>query len=93
MGRRRASCPLLLKAAAGGGGKGMRVVRSLDELPEALGAARREAPAAFGDDRLLVERYLERSRHIEVQVIADAHGNVAAPRRARVLASSAATRR
>jgi acetyl-CoA/propionyl-CoA carboxylase, biotin carboxylase, biotin carboxyl carrier protein len=68
--------PLLLKAAAGGGGKGMRVVRSLDALPEALGAARREALAAFGDDRLLVERYLERSRHIEVQVIADAHGSV-----------------
>ena len=67
-------CPLLLKAAAGGGGKGMRVVRSLDELPEAIGAARREAAAAFGDDRLLVERYLERARHIEVQLIADAHG-------------------
>ncbi|MBS1869218.1 MAG: biotin/lipoyl-binding protein [Actinobacteria bacterium] len=66
--------PLLLKAAAGGGGKGMRIVRSLDALPEALGAARREAAAAFGDDRLLVERYLERSRHIEVQLIADAHG-------------------
>jgi acetyl-CoA/propionyl-CoA carboxylase biotin carboxyl carrier protein len=68
--------PLLLKAAAGGGGKGMRVVRSLDELPEALGAARREARAAFGDDALLVERYLEHARHIEVQVIADAHGTV-----------------
>jgi acetyl-CoA/propionyl-CoA carboxylase biotin carboxyl carrier protein len=68
--------PLLLKAAAGGGGKGMRVVRALDALPEALAAARREAAAAFGDDRLLVERYLERSRHIEVQVIADAHGAV-----------------
>jgi acetyl-CoA/propionyl-CoA carboxylase biotin carboxyl carrier protein len=68
--------PLLLKAAAGGGGKGMRVVHALDELPEALGAARREAQAAFGDDRLLVERYVERSRHIEVQVIADAHGTV-----------------
>ncbi|HMJ04434.1 MAG TPA: biotin carboxylase N-terminal domain-containing protein [Conexibacter sp.] len=68
--------PVLLKAAAGGGGKGMRVVRSLDELPDALGAARREAQAAFGDDRLLVERYLERSRHIEVQLIADAHGTV-----------------
>ncbi len=68
--------PLLLKAAAGGGGKGMRVVHSLDGVPEAIGAARREAAAAFGDDRLLVERYLERSRHIEVQLIADAHGGV-----------------
>jgi acetyl-CoA/propionyl-CoA carboxylase biotin carboxyl carrier protein len=68
--------PLLLKAAAGGGGKGMRIVRSLDELDEALGAAGREAAAAFGDDRLLVERYVERARHIEVQVIGDAHGTV-----------------
>ncbi len=68
--------PLLLKAAAGGGGKGMRIVHRLDELEEAIGAARREAKAAFGDDALLVERFLERARHIEVQVIADAHGTV-----------------
>jgi 3-methylcrotonyl-CoA carboxylase alpha subunit len=68
--------PLLLKAAAGGGGKGMRVVRTRAELPDALAAARREARAAFGDDRLLVERYLERPRHIEVQVIGDQHGTV-----------------
>jgi acetyl-CoA/propionyl-CoA carboxylase, biotin carboxylase, biotin carboxyl carrier protein len=68
--------PLLVKAVAGGGGKGMRVVRSLDELPEALRAARGEAGAAFGDDRLLVERWIERARHIEVQVIADTHGTV-----------------
>jgi acetyl-CoA/propionyl-CoA carboxylase biotin carboxyl carrier protein len=71
-----AELPLLLKAAAGGGGKGMRVVEDLEVLPEAIGAARRQASGAFGDDRLLVERYLEGSRHIEVQVIADAHGTV-----------------
>ena len=68
--------PLLLKAAAGGGGKGMRIVRTHAELPEALGAARREASGAFGDDRLFVERYVERSRHLEVQLIADTHGTV-----------------
>jgi acetyl-CoA/propionyl-CoA carboxylase, biotin carboxylase, biotin carboxyl carrier protein len=68
--------PLLVKAAAGGGGKGMRVVHALGDLPEALGAARREAGAAFGDERVFVERYLPRARHIEVQVIADAHGAV-----------------
>lgn len=66
--------PLLLKAAAGGGGRGMRVVRSLDELPEAIAAARREAKAAFGVDDLLVERYLDRPRHIEIQIVADEHG-------------------
>ena len=68
--------PLLLKAAAGGGGKGMRIVRAQAELAEALGAARREAQGAFGDARLLVERYVERSRHLEVQLIADTHGTV-----------------
>ncbi len=67
--------PIMLKAAAGGGGKGMRIVRELDALPEAIAAARREAKGAFGDDRLLLERFVERSRHIEVQVIADLHGN------------------
>jgi 3-methylcrotonyl-CoA carboxylase alpha subunit len=68
-----AELPILLKAAAGGGGKGMRVVAELGELPAALAAARREALGAFGDDRLLVERYLDASRHIEVQVLADSH--------------------
>jgi 3-methylcrotonyl-CoA carboxylase alpha subunit len=68
--------PLLVKAVAGGGGKGMRVVQTLDEMPDALRAARSEARAAFGDDRLLVEQWVERPRHIEVQVIGDTHGNV-----------------
>jgi acetyl-CoA/propionyl-CoA carboxylase biotin carboxyl carrier protein len=68
--------PLLLKAAAGGGGKGMRVVKSLTDLSQAIAAARREAHSAFGDDRLIVERYVEHARHIEVQVIADDHGSV-----------------
>ncbi|MDR6173685.1 acetyl-CoA/propionyl-CoA carboxylase biotin carboxyl carrier protein [Nocardioides zeae] len=68
--------PVLVKAAAGGGGKGMRVVRSAAELPDALGAARREAVAAFGDDTLLVEKYVERGRHVEVQVLGDHHGAV-----------------
>jgi acetyl-CoA/propionyl-CoA carboxylase biotin carboxyl carrier protein len=68
--------PMLVKAAAGGGGKGMRIVRTPEELRPALEAARREAGSAFGDDALLVERYVERGRHVEVQVLADAHGHV-----------------
>ena len=68
--------PVMVKAVAGGGGKGMRLVRSAADLEEATAAARREAAAAFGDDRVLVERYVERSRHLEVQVLADRHGAV-----------------
>jgi len=67
--------PLLVKAAAGGGGRGMRLVASPDALPEALASARREAAAAFGDDRLFVERAIVGARHVEVQVLADAHGH------------------
>ncbi|MHB1717163.1 MAG: ATP-binding protein, partial [Acidimicrobiales bacterium] len=68
--------PLLVKAAAGGGGKGMRVVNSADELAEAVAAARREAAAGFGDDRVFLERYVARSRHVEIQVLGDAHGTL-----------------
>jgi 3-methylcrotonyl-CoA carboxylase alpha subunit len=68
--------PVLIKPSAGGGGKGMRVVTSRAELPDALAAARRTAVAAFGDGTLLVERYVPAPRHIEIQVLADAHGNV-----------------
>jgi acetyl-CoA carboxylase biotin carboxylase subunit len=68
--------PLLVKASAGGGGKGMRVVRAADDLAAALAAGHREALAAFGDDTLLVERYVERPRHVEIQIFADAHGRV-----------------
>ena len=70
----RIGFPLLVKAVAGGGGKGMRVARSSAELPAALPAARGEAMRAFGDGRLLLERFIEAPRHVEVQVIADRHG-------------------
>ena len=73
---RRGHFPVLVKAASGGGGKGMRIVRDPADLDGALAAARREAASAFGDDTLLVERYVERGRHVEVQVLADSHGNV-----------------
>src|ERR1700712_5002123 len=68
--------PVLLKPSAGGGGKGMRVVRNEDELFEAITGARREARSSFGDDTLFVERYIGNSRHIEVQVLGDGQGNV-----------------
>ena len=67
--------PVLIKASSGGGGKGMRVVTSADAFEDALTSCKREAASSFGDDRVLVEKYLSRPRHIEVQVFADAHGN------------------
>jgi propionyl-CoA carboxylase alpha chain len=72
----RIGYPLLVKASAGGGGKGMRIVRSRAELESAMASARREAGGAFGDDTVFLERYIERARHIEVQVLGDSFGTV-----------------
>jgi len=68
--------PILLKPAAGGGGKGMRIVHSPDEMANALAASRQETQKAFNDTRIFVERYIENPRHIEIQILADSHGNV-----------------
>ena len=68
--------PILLKASAGGGGKGMRVVRDASELSAALDSARREAKNAFGDDAVYVEKYIDGPRHVEIQILADQHGTV-----------------
>ncbi|WP_328669245.1 acetyl/propionyl/methylcrotonyl-CoA carboxylase subunit alpha [Streptomyces sp. NBC_00328] len=73
---REIGVPVLLKPSAGGGGKGMRLVRDIGVLADEIAAARREARASFGDDTLLVERWVDRPRHIEIQVLADGHGNV-----------------
>ncbi|WP_395111460.1 acetyl/propionyl/methylcrotonyl-CoA carboxylase subunit alpha [Actinomadura sp. SCN-SB] len=71
-----ADLPILVKASAGGGGRGMRIVRALAELPGAVASARREARSAFGDPSVFCEPLLERARHVEVQILADAHGTV-----------------
>jgi 3-methylcrotonyl-CoA carboxylase alpha subunit len=68
--------PVLVKASAGGGGRGMRIVHSASELAAAVVSAKREAKAAFGDDRVLIEKFVENPRHIEVQIIGDSHGNL-----------------
>jgi 3-methylcrotonyl-CoA carboxylase alpha subunit len=68
--------PVLIKASAGGGGRGMRIVSSAGELAGAITSAKREAKAAFGDDRLLIEKFVQNPRHIEVQIIGDSHGNL-----------------
>jgi len=84
--------PLLVKAAAGGGGRGMRVVESPDALSDALGSARDEAAASFGNGALLLEKLIAPARHVEVQILADAHGQSSTSASATV-ASSAGTRR
>jgi propionyl-CoA carboxylase alpha chain len=68
--------PILIKAAAGGGGKGMRIVKKESELKDSIISAKREALSGFGDDRIFIERYVEKSRHIEIQILGDEHGNV-----------------
>jgi len=68
--------PLLIKAAAGGGGKGMRIVNSKKDLKDSIASAQREAKSGFGDDRVFIERYVEKSRHIEIQILGDSFGNV-----------------
>lgn len=73
---KRIGYPVLIKAAAGGGGRGMKVANTAEQLSEALSTARAEARAAFGDDSVYIEKYLSRPRHIEIQIIADSHGNV-----------------
>jgi 3-methylcrotonyl-CoA carboxylase alpha subunit len=72
----RIGFPVLVKASAGGGGRGMRVVNSATELSAAIVSAKREAKAAFGDDRMLIEKYVQKPRHIEVQIVGDSHGNL-----------------
>ena len=73
---RRTGFPLMIKAASGGGGKGMRIVRAEKDFADALASAQREAASAFGDTRVILERYVEHPRHIEFQVFGDTHGNV-----------------
>jgi acetyl/propionyl-CoA carboxylase alpha subunit len=73
----RVGFPVLLKPSAGGGGKGMRIVRQASELEAAIAGSKREAQSSFGDDTLLVEKYVERPRHIEIQILGDQHGNLA----------------
>ena len=68
--------PILIKAAAGGGGKGMRIVKKESELKDSIISAKREALSGFGDERIFIERYVEKSRHIEIQILCDEHGNV-----------------
>ena len=68
--------PVMVKASAGGGGKGMRVIESADDLPDGMRAAMSEAQTAFGDSRVFIEKFVVQPRHIEIQLLADQHGNI-----------------
>ncbi|MGY8926943.1 MAG: ATP-binding protein, partial [Flavobacteriales bacterium] len=72
----RIGFPVMLKAAAGGGGRGMRVIRNVDEVSKAFNEAKNEALRAFGNDTMFIEKYVENPKHIEVQIMADEHGNI-----------------
>ncbi len=84
----RVGFPLIIKASAGGGGKGMQVVHSADDVPAAVESAQRLARTAFGDDRLLLERYFPKARHVEVQMFADSHGQIVSLVRPRLLGAA-----
>ena len=86
----RIGYPVLLKASAGGGGKGMRIVEQSADFKAALASCKREAISSFGDDKVLVEKYLTRPRHIEIQVFADTPGQLRLPVRARLLGAAPA---
>src|SRR5205807_3750250 len=73
---RKIGYPVMIKASAGGGGKGMRIAHNEAELRDGFSGAQHEAKASFGDDRVFLEKYIEEPRHIEIQVLGDAHGNI-----------------
>ena len=85
--------PVMIKASAGGGGKGLRVAWNDDECREGFERCRNEAKNSFGDDRVFIEKFIEEPRHIEIQVLGDAHGNVRSTSASANARSSVATRR
>ena len=84
--------PIIIKASLGGGGRGMRIVNDLDEVSEAFNRAKSEAKAAFGNDEVYVEKYINRPKHIEVQIIGDSHGNHCSSLRTRLLNTTSSSK-